>query len=518
MNRKKKIIIGSSVAVGLILIVIVSIYATRKDLPEVTTTKVEKVAELRAIVTASGEVRPVKFIKLTSEVAGRVEEIFVKEGDVVKTGQPLVRLDPTQLEASKDAQAAAFQAAVNDAQSTRSQLVSAENNVAQSQQTLVQQEAALAQARQLVVVAQSDIDKAQVDLTKAERELKRTSDLTESGVSSRADYDAANDTLQQGKVALRQAQERFQQQRVAVDEATARVNQQRLAFKDAENGVVRARTSLSASESRANQQQATLRGQVDQRDKALQHSPIDGVVADLPTRQGEFALANFSSTPLMTIADMSTINVEINVDETEIANVEIGQPARIKVDAFGEREIGGVVTQKNPLAINKSDTTGIGLTNRINVQEAKEFLVVIELRNLTDDIRSGLRPGMSSTATITTKVRKDVVIVPLQAIVEKPATPAGSPGASPSPSPRVISGEKPKDLKGVYVINNNKVKFVEVATGIVGESDIEVTSGVKAGDEIVTGPNQVLKTLRDGTAIKRRPRTQGSSADSTKNI
>lgn len=518
MARKKKIIIGSSVATGLILIIIVSIYATRKDLPEVTTVKVDKVAELRSLVTASGEVRPIKFIKLTSEVAGRVEEIFVKEGDVVKTGQPLIRLDPTQLEANRDAQAAALQAAINDAQASRAQLVSAENNVAQAQQTLTQQQAALTQARQLVMVSQSDVDKAQVDLTKAQRELKRTSDLTESGVSSRADYDAADDTFQQARVALRQAQERLQQQKVAVEEATARVNQQQLAVKDAQNGIVSARASLSASESRANQQQAVLRGQVDQRDKALQHSPIDGVVADLPTRQGEFALANFSSTPLMTIADMSTINVEINVDETEIANVEIGQPAKIKVDAFGERELDGVVTQKNPLAINKSDTTGVGLTNRINVQEAKEFLVVIELRNLSEEIRTGLRPGMSSTAVITTKVKKDVLTAPLQAIIEKSSTPTASPGASPSPTSRPTSGERPKDIKGVYVISANKVNFVEITTGIIGESDIEVMSGLKAGDEIVTGPNQVLKTLQNGAAIKRRPRTQGNAANSTKNI
>jgi HlyD family secretion protein len=123
-----------------------------------------------------------------------------------------------------------------------------------------------------------------------------------------------------------------------------------------------------------------LRGQTSQRSKATQLSPLNGVVADIPTRVGEFAVAGLSTTPLMTIADMSQINVEVNVDETEINNVKVGQEAKVKVDALGDKEIKAVVTQKNPLAISKSDTTG-GLSNRVNVQEAKEFKVTLELKD-----------------------------------------------------------------------------------------------------------------------------------------
>ena len=101
-----------------------------------------------------------------------------------------------------------------------------------------------------------------------------------------------------------------------------------------------------------------LRGQQSQRSKATQLSPLNGVVADIPTRVGEFAVAGLSTTPLMTIADMSQINVEVNVDETEINNVKVGQEAKVKVDALGDKEIKAVVTQKNPLAISKSDTDG----------------------------------------------------------------------------------------------------------------------------------------------------------------
>ena len=255
---------------------------------------------------------------------------------------------------------------------------------------------------------------------------------------------------------------------------------------------------------RANQQQALLRGQSSQRSKATQLSPLSGVIADIPTRVGEYAVAGLSTTPLMTIADMSTINVEVNVDETEISNVEVGQQAKVKVDALGDKELTAVVTQKNPLAVSKSDTQG-GLSNRVNVQEAKEFKVTVELRDVPDELRNGLRPGMSATATITTKTKNNVIAVPLEAIVEK------APSASPSPAatiagsvPTPASSEKPKSIKGVYALDGNKVKFVEVTTGITGEADIEITSGLSAGTEIVRGPSRVLKTLKDGSSVKRQ--------------
>lgn len=513
LNRKRKIIIGSAVAVLLGVIVVVSILASSKDVPEVTTIKIQPRPELRSTVTASGEVRPIRYIKLTSEVQGRIEEIYVNPGDQVTKGKPLVRLDPTQLQTSQEAQAATEQAAISDLQNARTQVVGAENAVSQAQQALTVAEASVAGARQQVVSAQTNVDRAQVDLNTAQRELKRSTELVEAGVASRSDYDAARDRYDQAQVALRTARANLDVQKVAVEEAVARANQQKVAVRDARISVQRAQQSVTSSESRATAEQARLRGQESQRSKATQYSPLNGVVADIPTRVGEFALANFSTTPLMTIADMSTINVEVNVDETEISKVEEGQPVRIKVDAFGDRELNGVVVQKNPLAVGKNDTTGGGLNNRVDVQEAKEFKVVIEMRDLSDDIRNGLRPGMSATATITTKVNRDVLAVPLQAIIEKSPTPAGSPGATPtsaSAQPTPLPMDKPKDIKGVYILQGNKVKFVEVTTGITGESDIEITSGLQPGMEVVTGPSRVMKSLKDGTVIKRQERKPGA--------
>src|SRR4026209_1813124 len=497
LSRKKKIIIGVVVAVVLLTVVVISVIATRKDEPEVITVKIEVRPELKQTVTASGEVRPIRYIKLTSEVPGRIEEIYVNPGDMVTKGKPLVRIDPTQLQSSQEAQWAATQASLNDVQNAR-------NAVNQAQQGLVVAEASVASARQQVVALQTAVDEAQVELNTAQRELKRYTELIESGVASRLEYGTARDRFDTAKISLETVRANLEAQKISVKEATERANQQRIAAKEDQTGI-------KSSEMRANQQQAMLRGQQSQRSKATQLSPLNGVVADIPTRVGEFAVAGLSTTPLMTIADMSQINVEVNVHETEINNVKVGQEAKVKVDALGDKEIKAVVTQKNPLAISRSDTTG-GLSNRVNVQEAKEFKVTLELKELPEDVSNSLRPGMSSTATITTDTKNNVLAVPLEAIVEK-APAAASPSATiagsvPAASP---GGEKPKAQKGVYVVNGNKVKFVEVTTGITGEADIEVTSGLNAKDEIVRGPSRVLKTLKDGMTVVRQTKKPGNA-------
>jgi HlyD family secretion protein len=501
LSRKRKIIIAVSAVALVGIIIVVSILAGGKDEPEVTTVVIHARPELRSTVTASGEVRPIQFINLTSEVAGRIEEIYVKEGQPVTRGQQLVRLDPTQLQSNEAAQAAALQAALSDTQNARTQVIAAQNGVATAQQSLTVAEASLAQARQQIVTAQTSVDSAQVNLNTAQREL------VESSVASRAEYDAARDRFDQARVSLRTAQANLETQKIAVEEAKARVNQQRVAVRNAQTNVVAAQQSVRTSEARANQQQALLRGQGSQLAKATQLAPITGVIADIPSKVGQFAVAGLSTTPLLTIADMSTVNVEVKVDETEIARVEVGQLAKVKVDAFQDREIDGVVTQKTPLAVGKSSTQG-GLQNQINVQEAKEFRVVVQL-NISDEIRNGLKPGMSATAVITTKIENNVIAVPLQAIIEKPAQPAPSPtvvGSVPSPA------DKPKDIKGVYILQGNKVKFVEVTTGITGESDIQILSGVQENMEVVTGPSRVLKALKDNTVVKRQTRKPGDAA------
>ncbi len=491
LSRKKKIIIGAVAAVVLLAVVIGGVLATRTDVPEVTTVKVEMRPELRSTVTSSGEIRPIQFMNLTSEVQGRIEEILVAEGQEVEKGQPLVRLDPNQLESSTDAQMAAFQSA-------QTQIASAENQRAQANQQLNVAQIAVDSARQGVVTAQTEVDRAQIELTAANRELKRAESLLESGVVARQEFDTAQDRVSNAEVALKTSKERLESQRISVRDATARVRQQEVAVRDAGNAIDRANKNVT-------QQSAILRGQRNQLEKTLQVAPISGVVAEIPSKVGTFAVASLSSTALMTIADMSTVNVEVKVDETEIDKVEVGQKAKIKVDALGEQEIEGEVKQKTPLALGKSATTG-GLSTQINVQEAKEFRVVIQLVNISEEVRKSLRPGMSATATITTKTVENTIAIPLQAVITK------KPEGSPAPTLQGDAPEtadKPKPIEGVYVLNGNKVKFKQVEKGITGESDIQIISGLEVGDEVIIGPSRVLNTLKEDTVVKKQEKKEG---------
>ena len=520
LSRKKKIIIAVSAVAVLGLVVVISIFARGKDEPEVTVVKVDVRPELKSTVTASGEVRPIRFVNLTSEVQGRITEISVNPGDAVTTGQPLVRVDPTQLESSAEAQAASAAAALSDVQNARQSVISAETSVQQSQQQLLAAEASLAQSRQAVNTAQTAVDREQVALETARRELKRTTELIESGVASRSEFDAAQDRLKTAQVALKTSQAQLESAKIAVEESKARVNQARVGVSEAQSRVQSAQVGVKTSEARANAQQAIYRGQSSQRSKAVTLSPLTGVVVDIPARVGQFAVAGLSTTSLMTIADMTTINVEVNVDETEIAQIAVGQATKVKVDATGEREIMGIVRQKNPLAVSRSDTTGSGLGNRINVQEAKEFKVIVELdlSSLPDDVRNSLRPGMTATAVITTSTKQNVLAVPLQAIVEKSPTPTPTPpgGTGAGPAPAATPAEKPKDIKGVYVLDGKKVKFVPVETGITGESDIEITSGLQPQMEVITGPSRVLRTLKEGDTVQRQQNKPGDKAGDKK--
>lgn len=508
LSRRSKIVIGASVGVLLILIVIGTIFATRKDTPEVTTVAVNVRPELRSTVTSSGEVRPIQFMNLTSEVQGRIEDIYVKEGEKVTAGQPLVKLDPDQLQSSTDAQLAALQTAQDEIRVSQSQVAAAQNQLAQSQQQLNASQVAVDTARQQVVASEADVARAQVELNAANRELKRNEQLLESGVISRQVYDEAKDKVENAKASLENARANLGARQLGVKDSQARLNQQTVAVQDARRAIETANLSVNSSQSRANQQAASLRGQRNQRDKTLVVAPINGVIAEIPSKVGTFAVAGLSTTALLTIADMSAINVEVKVDETEIDKVQEGQQAKIKVDAFGDREILGEVTQKTPLAVGKSQTTG-GLSTNINVQEAKEFRVVIRLKDLPEDVQNGLRPGMSATAVITTKTVPNVIAVPLQAVVEK------KPEGTPSPTVQgdaATPADKPKPIKGVYVLDGNKAKFVAVETGITGESDIQITSGLESGQEVITGPSRVLNTLKEGTLVKKQVKKEGEGA------
>src|SRR5215475_5180974 len=491
LSRNKKIIIGASAIVVIGVVIGVSV-SRRSDLPEVQTATVARRASLEAKVTANGEVRPPQFINLQSEVTGRVTDVYVKEGDLVKKGAPLLRVDPTQQASLTSIQEAGLRAQQADVQNQIAALTSAQN--------------AVNTARASLVTFQADLEKANVERNNAEIELKRASNLVEEGIGTRQNYDTAK--------------MRYDSAVASVTSEKARVDQAEVQIKDAEIHIDQAQTAIDASKAREAQQRANLEQQSDLLRKTTQYATIDGVIGGPIVQVGTYALANLASTQLMLIVDMSTINVEVNVDETDIANVKVDQKAKVKVDALGEVEIEGQVIEIAQTAKTRSGQT-IAQTATTGSQEAKDFKVTIRLVSMKAEVRDRLRPGMSATATISTDHRDNVITVPLQALVERDPDQIKT-GSGAAPTPAAVKSPNPKDkkpVKGVFVVQNNKTVFAPVETGITGENDIEIKSGLNQGQEIVTGPYRQLRTLRNDQAIKREDKNKkqaGSASNENK--
>jgi HlyD family secretion protein len=230
-------------------------------------------------------------------------------------------------------------------------------------------------------------------------------------------------------------------------------------------------------------------------------APFDGIVTNQPVREGETVVEGIQNTEgstFMTIADMSVITAEVKVDETDIVNVQIGQPADVTVDAIPGRIFKGHVTLVGDQALLRS--TGVATSQSTSgTEEAKDFKVVITLDKPDD----ALRPGLSTTAKITTAHKTNVLALPIQALTIKTIEPpaAGNVQAATKPAGT-------PDQQGVYVVDKDKsgnlrVHFVAVTTGITGATQIEVLSGLTQGQEIVIGPFKTLRALKENALIKR---------------
>jgi HlyD family secretion protein len=251
---------------------------------------------------------------------------------------------------------------------------------------------------------------------------------------------------------------------------------------------------------------AMLRGDKNLLDLTEAIAPFDGIVTNEPLREGETVVEGIQNTEgstIMTIADMSVVTAEVKVDETDIVNIQMGQPADVSVDAIPGKVFKGHVTLVGDQALLRS--TGVATSqSTTGTEEAKDFKVVVTLDNPSDE----LRPGLSTTAKITTAHKTDVLSLPIQALTmhdpndDKPKTPGSVQAASTSTTP------KSNPIQGVFVVEKDKegklrTKFVPVTTGITGATDIEVLSGLTPGQEIVTGPFKTLRTLKSGELIKR---------------
>jgi HlyD family secretion protein len=226
------------------------------------------------------------------------------------------------------------------------------------------------------------------------------------------------------------------------------------------------------------QAQASLQSTLDILKKTEYYAPIDGIITSLRVEEGETALVGTMNNPgtiLMTIADLSVMEVEVEVDETDVVGVKIGQPSEVKIDAYPEDTIKGTVTEVGSSAIQTLTAA----------DESKDFKVVVTLENPPAD----LKPGLSASADIIVAKKEDVLAVPISALVLKEKA-TGNNNAE--------TGQE----EGVYIIQDSRAKFVPIQKGIMGELMIEITSGLKEGQDVIVGPYSALRSLKDDTLIK----------------
>jgi HlyD family secretion protein len=459
----------------LAIIVLISVKSSQKNAVAVQTSRVQRKSVLISKVTASGEIRAKKSIDLQSEVQGIITDLPVHEGDTVRKGQVLLSIDPIQTNADLEVARAQYEQAAAQARVQ-------EFEISNSEVQLMHEENALK-------AAQAQLQQSQDNFTRAQSSFKRQQQLHEDGLLSRDDYEEAQNKLMVAKSTLD-----MQQSTVAQAGDQIRV---------ARNNITKMKSQLASSQASAKQSAANLAKQSDQSSKSKVVSPQDGVITQLKKEKGERAVPGMMTSPeatIMTIADLSVIEAELKVDETDIVNLALGDKTNIKVDALPDSVFEGEVTEIGNSPITTSTTT----------QEAKDFKVIVTLKNPS----SKLRPGMSCTGDITTQTKNNVLVIPIQALtvrdveVDKDGKyhPPDLNKKNQGAVARADSGKEStqkKELEGVFVINENKIaQFRPVKTGITGESEIEVLENLKEGEEVVSGSFQTLRTIKDGTAVK----------------
>ena len=446
MNAKKiAIILGVIVLLG--AIVGFTVNQSQKNVVTVQTGKVLK-QDISSQVTASGQIKPKTIVNVGANAMGRIVHLYVKEGDKVKKNQVLAQLENVQSAA--------------DVEMTRATLVS-------SQTDAVAATAALN-------LAEAQFKSSAADLARTKLDYDRAQGLWKDQLISKADFDVKKGAYEVAEAAHAQDVARIAQNKAQVDSANGRVSQAR----------------------------ASLRRVDDILSKTTYDAPFDGTVTNLPVHEGETVVMGIQNSPgstLMTVADMGIITAEVQVDETDIVNVKLGQSAEVTIDAIPNQTFKGIVTEIGDNAIIRS--TGVSTSQSTGGnQEAKDFKVVVTLTAPPEN----LRPGLSATAKITTGQEHDAVAIPIQAItmrdkndLEAQKNP-GKPASKTAPA--APAKKENTDIQGVFVVRNKKAEFHEVVTGLTGSTEIQVKSGLQPGDEIITGSYKVLKTLRNGAGVK----------------
>ena len=436
---RKKWFIALVVILLLAAVAGANFYFKKSDAVAINAEGVKK-RDLEAIVTASGTVQAKRFVNVSAVSMGKVTRLAVEEGDRVKAGQFLLEIDPNALRG-----------------------------------TVQRGEAAVAAAQAGLAQTKVNVETARANLALAQTQVKRQRDLWAQQLTTKEQLDKSENDVKiaETELAARQA---------AVSSSAQMINQE----------------AASLDTSRYNLRQVTL------------VAPFDGIVTRRNIEEGENVVVgtmNNAGTQLLTVADMSVIQAEVEVDETDIPSVQIGQTAKITIDALQDKTFTGRVTEIGNSPIQQTSTSA--------GQQATNFKVKVQIDQQIPEVR----PGFTCSAAITTATRKQALSVPIQAmaareviydqsgaVVREPKDPKGKrkPKASDAPAAQaeLKPGQTRKEVEGVFVMRNAEAQFVPVKVGIAGDKYFEVLSGLKEGDQVITGPFNNVRNLKDGDEVK----------------
>ncbi|HEX4651396.1 MAG TPA: efflux RND transporter periplasmic adaptor subunit, partial [Granulicella sp.] len=433
MNAKKIILIVVILLV-LVGVAVGTVLHNQANVTKVATTKVRR-QDLVSVVSGTGQIKPKTYVNIGATAFGRITHLNVKEGDHVKRGTVLATIENVQPEATVAAQQATIASSRTDVTS----FLAAEQTAA------------------------ANVNEAKADLVQKKFDYDRALALYQDKLIAKQDYDA---------------------KKAALDVSLATLAERQAAQ-------VQAEAQTQSQRAKVNQALASQRSNYDALDKTVSRAPFDGLVTNVPVREGEtvvVGIQNAEGSTLMTLADMSVITAEVKVDETDIVNVAMNQPVDVTVDALPGRSFKGHVTEVGDQALLR--TTGIATSqSTTGTEEAKDFKVVVTL-DPTDANLNELRPGLSATAKITTAHKSGALSIPIQALVERdPATEKALAANLGKPVPVNVSATEPARThltQGVFVLRTDahgklRTQFVPVTTGITGSTDIEVLGGLSPG-------------------------------------
>ena len=449
LSRRTRWILISAAAIVLLIVMAVASAVRHLNTAKVTTAKATTLP-LTSVVSGTGQIKPKTYVNIGATSFGRITHLYAHEGDHVTKGQLLATVESEQPASAVAAQQAAIDASQLDVK------------------------AAVANEH----TAQAAVEQAHADLEQKRLDFQRAQGLYDAQVMSKQDFDA---------------------KKAAYDVDVAALAQRQAALAQAKSQTESLRGHVA-------QNQATMRGNKYSLGLTQSLAPFDGLVTNVPVREGEtvvLGIQNAEGSTLMTLADMSIITAEVKVDEADIVNVALGQPAEVTVDALPNRTFHGHVTEVGDQALLR--TTGVATSqSTTGTEEAKDFKVVVTLDDATDE----LRPGLSTTAKITTASKPGVLTIPISALVSRdPAIEAIYAKRDGKPDPNAFLPTRSTPIQGVFLLRavhgSTRAFFTPVQTGITGTTEIEITGGLHAGDEVVTGAFKVLRVLKSGSQVER---------------